>query len=95
VVRDHAVAGVLDWESVAIGSRLWDIGSLFRYERRYSATFRQRFAAGCSATGASLPNDWWIWARVLDATRVVGILSEDRDMPSVFDECRSILSSLI
>lgn len=89
------IAGVLDWEMAAIGSPLWDIGSLFRYATRYSTEFRAGFGRGYRAAGGSLPDEWWTLARLLDVTRVVAILSETRDLSTVFDDCRSIVASVI
>ena len=88
------ISGLLDWECAATGSPLWDVGSLFRYHRRYSTEFRDRFAGGYRAAGGELPDDWWLVARLLDATRLIGILEEDRELPSVFAECRELIEDL-
>jgi Ser/Thr protein kinase RdoA (MazF antagonist) len=88
------ISGVLDWECAAAGSAMWDVGSLFRYHRRYAPEFRERFATAYRGTGGILPDDWWYTARLLDATRLVGILSEDRDLPTVFAECRELIEQL-
>lgn len=90
-----AVSGVLDWESAAEGSGLWDVGSLFRYPRRYTPEFRAAFASGYRRAQGELPRDWWEVARLLDATRLVGILSEARELPTVFAECRELIASLV
>jgi aminoglycoside phosphotransferase (APT) family kinase protein len=89
------VAAVLDWESASIGSPLWDVGSLFRYARRYSREFRVEFARGYGEVFRELPDDWWFHSRLLDATRLVGVLAEERDLPSVFDDCREIVARLV
>jgi aminoglycoside phosphotransferase (APT) family kinase protein len=88
------VSGVLDWDCAATGSPLWDVGSLFRYHRRYSPAFRERFAAAYRASGGTLPDDWWYTARLLDATRLVDILDEDHELPSVFAECHELIEQL-
>jgi hypothetical protein len=68
---------------------------LFRYGQRYDEDFRARFETGYRAGGGTLPDEWWRLSRLLDATRLVGILSGDRDLPTVFDDCRSIIGQLI
>lgn len=89
------VAALLDWEHAFTGATLWDIGSLFRYARRYSSTFRDRLELGYRSAGGVLPGDRYRIARLLDATRLVGILSEERDLPSVFGECRDLIDALM
>ncbi len=99
VVRQRSdvweIAGILDWENAFFGSPLWDVGSLFRYASRYSLDFRMAFAHAYADAGGELPDDWWTLSRLLDATRVVAILAGDRELPSVFDDCRAIVSTLI
>lgn len=92
--NDWVVSGVLDWETASIGSPLWDLGSLFRYARRYDADFRRAFERGYRAVGCELPDEWWYVARLLDATRLVATLAEDRELPHVFGDCRAILADL-
>ena len=99
LVRERAgggweIAGLIDWEGAAAGSACWDAGSLFRYARRYSAEFRALFARGYVAAGGELPPDWWRAVRLLDATRLVGILNEDRELPGVFAECAGLIRLL-
>jgi aminoglycoside phosphotransferase (APT) family kinase protein len=89
------ISGVIDWEAAGVGSALWDVGSLFRYSRRYSPDFRDFFAQGYQAAGGELPLDWWQTARLLDATRLVSILSEERELPGVFAECRELIESVV
>jgi aminoglycoside phosphotransferase (APT) family kinase protein len=91
---DWVVSGVLDWETASVGSPLWDLGSLFRYARRYDAGFRCAFERGYHAVGSELPDEWWYLARLLDATRLVATLAEDRELPRVFHDCRAILTDL-
>jgi aminoglycoside phosphotransferase (APT) family kinase protein len=89
------LVAVLDWEAARTGAPLWDIGSLFRYPRRFGPESRAAFARGYLLAGGALPDDWWRLARLLDATRLVDVLSEDRDLPTVFDDCRAIIASLV
>jgi aminoglycoside phosphotransferase (APT) family kinase protein len=89
------VRAILDWESASRGAALFDVGSLFRYPRRYSPAFREGFARGYRAAGAELPRGWLHAARLLDATRLVDTLGEPRELPAVFDECRALIAELL
>jgi aminoglycoside phosphotransferase (APT) family kinase protein len=89
------IGGVIDWEDAAAGSALWDVGSLFRYPRRYSEEFRALFARGYRAAGGKLPPDWWVSARMIDATRLAAILSEERELPGVFADCVELIESIV
>lgn len=90
-----AVCGVIDWESASTGSATWDVGSLFRYPRRYSPEFRAGFERGYRAAGGELADDWWAAARLLDSTRLVSILAAPRELPSVFTECRELIAAIV
>jgi aminoglycoside phosphotransferase (APT) family kinase protein len=92
---DWRVSGLIDWENAFSGSPLWDVGSLFRYAKRYSETFRQRFERGYCEAGGRLPEDWWRSARLLDATRLVSILNDEQELPSVFAECRELIEAVV
>lgn len=89
------VSGLIDWEAAGVGPALWDVGSLFRYPRRYSPAFRTGFARGYRAAGGGLPREWWWLARLLDATRQVATLGEERELPTVFAECRDLVESVV
>jgi hypothetical protein len=78
-----------------VGSGLWDVGSLFRYPRRYSPEFRAEFERGYRAARGELPDDWWPAARLLDSTRLVAILAEPQELPSVFAECRELIAAIV
>lgn len=92
---DWQVSGLIDWEDAFSGSPLWDVGSLFRYTKRYSEAFRQRFEHGYRDAGGDLPQDWWQTARLMDATRLVAILNEERELPVVFAECRELIADVV
>lgn len=89
------ISGVIDWEYAAVGSALWDVGSLFRYSKRYSEEFRTLFARGYHAAGGNLPADWWLLSRAIDAMRLVAILNEERELPTVFAECAELIASVV
>ncbi|HEV2915309.1 MAG TPA: aminoglycoside phosphotransferase family protein [Pyrinomonadaceae bacterium] len=92
---EWSISGVLDWESAAAGSALWDVGSLFRYPGRYSTEFRGLFAHGYHAAGGALSHDWCWTSRLLDATQLVATLSEEQELPSVYAECRELIESVV
>ena len=89
------ISDVIDWDEAAAGSALWDVGSLFRYPRRYSDEFRTLFERGHRAAGGRLPLDWWHTARTIDATRLVAILGQERELPGVFAECAELIRLVI
>jgi fructokinase len=89
------ISGLIDWEAAFSGSPLWDVGSLFRYPRRYSETFRQRFERGYHDAGGEMAEDWLRTARLLDATRLVATLNEERELPVVFAECRELIEAVV
>jgi hypothetical protein len=86
---------LIDWEAAFSGSQLWDVGSLFRYSQRYTETFRQGFERGYRDAGGALPEDWLRTARLLDATRQVATLNEERELPVVFAECRELIEAML
>jgi aminoglycoside phosphotransferase (APT) family kinase protein len=89
------ISGLIDWEAAFSGSALWDVGSFFRYPKRYSETVRQRFEQGYRDAGGALPEDWLRTARLLDSTRLVEVLNEERELPTVFAECRELLETVV
>jgi hypothetical protein len=86
---------VIDWESAAIASPLVDPGQLFRYLGRYDAAFVAEFERGYREAGGTLPEGWLRTARLLDATAIVDILDERRELPGVFADCRKMLAELV
>jgi aminoglycoside phosphotransferase (APT) family kinase protein len=89
------ISGLIDWEAAFSGSSLWDVGSLFRYSRRYSETFCQRFERGYRDAGGALPDDWLRTARLLDATIQVATLNEEQERPVVLAECRELIEAMV
>ena len=89
------IGGVIDWESAAIASPLVDPGQLFRYLGRYDAAFVAEFERGYREAGGALPEGWLRTARLLDATAIVDILDEARELPGVFADCRKMLAELV
>ena len=89
------ISGLIDWEESYHGSPLWDVGRLFRYARRYSPNFLERFERDYRFAGGTLPENWWRIARLLDSTRLVEILNEERELPVVFAECRELIEAVV
>jgi hypothetical protein len=48
----------------------------------------------CDAGGA-LPEDWLRTARLLDATRQVATMNEERELPVVFAECCELIEAVV
>jgi aminoglycoside phosphotransferase (APT) family kinase protein len=99
VAKDGAerwrIAGIVDWEDAFTGWAMWDVGSLFRYPRRYSQAFRDQFERGYKTSGGTLAEEWWSIARLLDATRQVATLDGEREMPAAFVDCRELLEAIL
>ncbi len=89
------VSGLVDWESAFTGWAMWDVGSLFRYRRRYGQNFLDQFECGYRRGGGTLHEDWWRLARLLDASRQVATLDGERELPAVFAECRELLETFL
>jgi aminoglycoside phosphotransferase (APT) family kinase protein len=90
------INGLIDWETTTTGSPLVDIGSLFRYSKRYDATFAHAFATGYRDAGGALPDHWLLTSRLLDATWLVDMLNDEMDQhPAVFADCRKLVANLV
>lgn len=90
------INGVIDWETTTTASPLVDIGSLFRYSRRYDAAFCEAFAAGYRDAGGELPPGWLRTARLLDATWLVDMLNDENEHhPEVMADCRQLVFNLV
>ncbi len=90
------INGVIDWETTTTASPLVDIGSLFRYSRRYNAEFCDAFAAGYREAGGELPANWLRTSRLLDATWLVDMLNDEAEHhPEVLADCRRLVAQLL
>ena len=89
------INGVIDWETTTTGSPLVDIGSLFRYSKRYDAAFADAFARGYRDGGGTLPDNWLRTARLLDATWLVDMLGDENEHPAVFADCKKLVANLV
>jgi aminoglycoside phosphotransferase (APT) family kinase protein len=89
------INGIIDWETTTTGSPLVDIGSLFRYSRRYDQAFCDAFERGYRDGGGELPEGWLLTSRLLDSTWLVDMLNDDNEHPRVFDDCRRLVMNLV
>ncbi|MDX2090327.1 MAG: aminoglycoside phosphotransferase family protein [Kofleriaceae bacterium] len=88
------INGVIDWETTSTGSPLVDIGSLFRHADQFDPAWCEAFATGYREADGNLPDNWLVSARLLDATLIIDILDEPREIPGVFAENRKVLARL-
>jgi aminoglycoside phosphotransferase (APT) family kinase protein len=89
------INGIIDWETTTTGSPLVDIGSLFRYSRRYDQAFCDAFATGYRDAGGTLPDNWLMTSRLLDATWLIDMLDDEHEQTAVFKDCKTLVANLI
>jgi hypothetical protein len=89
------INGVIDWETTTTGGPLVDIGSLFRYGKRFDADFAAGFARGYRDAGAELPEGWLLTSRLLDSTWLVDMLDDEQEHPAVFADCARLIQQLV
>lgn len=89
------INGVIDWETASTGSPLLDVGALFRYSNRYDSQFCEAFEAGYRDGGGVLPANWLATSRLLDATWIVDMLSDEEGPAAVFRDCRRLVAELV
>jgi len=89
------IQGMIDWESAGTGSELVDLGGLFRYATRYDEVFVAGFERAYREAGGTLPDGWYLSARLLDSLRMIDTFDSIREMPGVFQECRMLLTKLV
>lgn len=89
------INGVIDWETTTTGSPLVDIGSMFRYSRRYDAAFADAFERGYRDAGGNLPQGWLLTSRLLDSTWLVDMLDDEQEHTQVFADCMRLVANLV
>jgi aminoglycoside phosphotransferase (APT) family kinase protein len=61
------VTGILDWEHAFCGSPLWDASRFICFERQVRPCREPHFSKGFCDSGGSLPKDWSLFSRALNA----------------------------
>jgi aminoglycoside phosphotransferase (APT) family kinase protein len=61
------VTGILDWEHAFCGSPLWDASRFICFERQARPCREPHFSTGFCENGGSLPKDWIVFSRALNA----------------------------
>ena len=89
------IQGVIDWESAGTGSELVDLGSLFRFAPRFDEAFVAAFERGYVEAGGTLPDGWYVTARLIDSFRLIDTLDGVRELPGVYQDCRMLLTKLV
>ncbi len=89
------ITGMIDWESAGTGSQLVDLGSLFRYANRYNPAFVAEFERGYREAEGTLPDGWYLTARLVDSFRLIDTLDGPRELPGVYQDCRMLLTKLV
>ena len=89
------VNGIIDWETTTTGSPLFDVGSLFRYGNRADADFRDAFERGYRDAGGTLPEGWFLTARLLDAIWLLEVLDDEPELPEIHADMRRLLTRLV
>jgi aminoglycoside phosphotransferase (APT) family kinase protein len=89
------VNGIIDWETTTTGGPLVDVGSLFRYGKRFDQQFADGFARGYRDAGGELPDGWLLTSRLLDATWLVDMLDDEQEHQAVFADCVRLIANLV
>ena len=75
LIRDGAVAGVLDWEWSHAGTPWMDIGNLLR---NTDPAYHPQIRLGLEAGGMRVPDDWLLRAELLDLSSHLEFLTSAR-----------------
>lgn len=81
--RGWVVTGILDWEFAFSGSPLWDAARFICFERWARPCREPHFSRGFCDNGGSLPKDWNVFSRALNAFTATESLSRP-DLPERF-----------
>ncbi|HET9319147.1 MAG TPA: phosphotransferase [Bryobacteraceae bacterium] len=81
--RRWVVTGILDWEHAFSGSPLWDAARFICFERWARPCREPHFSRGFCENGGSLPKNWSMFSRALNAFTTIESLSRP-DLPERF-----------
>jgi aminoglycoside phosphotransferase (APT) family kinase protein len=92
--RDESweVAAVLDWEFAFSGPPLFDLAIMLRHERADSP-FTRGVARGYTASGGTLPPDWWRIIRLLDLLNLVQFLCLPGERPILVRDVTRLIAA--
>jgi len=90
LIADGLITAVLDWEFAWSGSKLFDIGQLFRWAHRYPPDFASGFEAAYR-NHQDLPADWRELAAMLDLLNLVGFLDDAEERPVLFEDAKALV----
>jgi len=71
------ISGILDWEFALSGSKLFDFGNLFRYERDLQNPFVKKIVYSYLQNGGDLPETWPTLIRLLDLLSIFSMLNRE------------------
>ena len=74
------VSGLLDWEFALDASPYVDIGNFLRYHRADRPRYEPDFSRGLRDGGMALPDDWLMYARIMDLPALCELLGR-RNVP--------------
>ncbi len=85
------VTGILDWEHAFCGSPLWDASRFICFERQARPCREPHFSRGFSENGGSLPKDWSVFSRALNALSATESLSRPDLREQYIPELRNLI----
>lgn len=89
------VVGIIDWEFIASGNGLIDIGNFFRFSYDYPQEARERFIHGYRTANPTLPSGWADAARLLDLANMCSFLERKEDYQKSFRTARVVIKSTL
>ena len=89
--NELTISGILDWEFAFSGSKLFDLGNLFRYERDLKNTFIENIVSSYLQNGGDLPDNWQTLIRLLDLISICSMLNRENCGPIKDKDLRSLI----
>ncbi len=90
--RGHfCIAAVLDWEFAFVGSSLFDLGNLFRYEWLLPGEFEAACLQGYVHHGGILPPDWKKIAKLFDLINICTFLQTPEPRGSLVEDMITLI----
>jgi aminoglycoside phosphotransferase (APT) family kinase protein len=92
---DWRTAAVLDWEFAFAGPSLFDVGQLVRYRATLPPEYTAGVAAGYTAAGGALPEEWLRLTRLLDLMNLLGFLDRPEANDAMVREVRGLVERTV